>query len=106
MITVVETDIDLLRRLDGLRDATVEEVVWRKADHSLRMTIAAPTSGVVIFVGIEGLTVETALFRGVFRISGIEVERRGDQLEARIGLGEPGSDVRLRCREIKVTIGD
>ena len=115
----METDIDLLRRLGGLRDATVEEVVWRKADRSLRLTIAdmygnldgragypGPSSGAVTFLGLDGLTIETALFRGVFRISGIEVERRGDQLVVRVGLGEPGSDLRIVCKEIRVTIGD
>src|SRR5262245_27859849 len=116
---MVETDIDLLRRLGGLRDATVEEVVWRKADRSLRLAIvdmfgnleglpeyAGPASGAVIFAGIDGLTIETALFRGVFRISGIDVDARAGGLEVRIGLSEPGSAVRLLCREIRVTIGD
>ena len=32
--------IELLRRLGGLHDAEVEEVVWCKADRSLRLTIA------------------------------------------------------------------
>jgi hypothetical protein len=113
----MEGGIELLRRLGGLHDAEVEEVVWCKADRSLRLTIANipatfeegpdhpdPASGVVTFVGIDGVAVETALFRGVFRISGIEVERRADHLEARIGLSEPGSDLRLSCTDITVTI--
>jgi len=113
----VDTDIDLLRRLGGLHDARVEEIVWRKADRSLRLTIAdmfshvaglpeyaGPASGTVIFVGIDGLAVETALFKGAFRISGIDVDTRGDGLEVRIGLSEPGSVVRLLCREIRVTV--
>lgn len=113
----MDAGIELLRRLGGLHDAEVEEIVWCKADRSLRLTIAnifanleelpeypGPASGVVTFVGIDGVAVETALFRGVFRISGIDVERRGDRLEARIGLSEPGSEMRLSCRDIAVTI--
>jgi hypothetical protein len=101
----VDTDIELLRRLAGLRDASVEEVVWRKADRSLRLTIAdASGSFEVTLVGIDGLTVETALFRGVFRISRIDVDTHPDGLDVRIGLGEAGSDIRLRCREIRGTI--
>ena len=93
---------DVLRRLGSLRDASVEEVVWRKADRSLRLTIAdASGSFEVTLAGIDGLTVETALFRGVFRITGVDVDTRADGLEVRIGLSDPPSDIRLRCKEIK-----
>jgi hypothetical protein len=101
----VDTDFGLLRRLGGLRNASVEEVVWRKADQSLRLTIADETGTLdVTLVGIDGLAVETALFRGVFRISGIDVDTRADGLDVRIGLGEAGSDIRLRCKAIRGTI--
>lgn len=101
----MERDIELLRRLGGLRDAMVEEIVWRKADRSLRLSIVAgQSSGVVIFTGIDGVAVETALFRGVFQISGIDVDTRSEGLEVRIGLSE--SDIRLRCKDITVRIGD
>src|SRR5215510_496153 len=99
----MERDIELLRRLGGLHDATVDEIVWRKADRSLRLSIVAgQASGVVIFAGIDGVAVETALFRGVFQISGIDVDPRPEGLEVRIGLSE--SDIRLRCKDIAVTI--
>jgi hypothetical protein len=115
----VHADIELLRRLGSLRGATIEEVVWRKADRSLRLRIVdmfsnaeglpeyqGPAPGAVTFSGIDGVTVETALFRGVFRISGIDVDARADGLAARVGLSEPDSDIRLRCKEISVTIGE
>ena len=102
----MDADIELLRRLGGLRDTTIGEVVWCKADHSLRLRIvdmsSGPASGVVTFAGIEGLTVETALFRGVFRISGIDVDPQADGLTVRIGLSDPRSDIHLRCKEITV----
>jgi hypothetical protein len=103
----VDTDIDRLRRLGGLRDATIEEVVWRKADRSLRLIVTdVSASGVVTLVGIENLAVETGLFRGVFRLSGIDVEERRDGLDVRIGLAEPGADLRLRCKQVKVAIDE
>ena len=113
----MEHDIQLLRRLGGLRDAIVEEIVWCKADRSLRLGVAdmfsstegrldcpGPASGTVTFVGIEGLTVETAIFRGVFQILGIDVDSEPDGLAVRVSLSEPGSDVRLRCKDIRVTV--
>jgi hypothetical protein len=113
----VEGGIELLRRLGALHDARIEEIVWRKADRSLRLTISdmfssahglpeyhGPTPGVVTFVAVENLAVETGLFRGVLGVSAIDAEERGDGVEVRIGLTEPGADLRLRCREVKVTI--
>ena len=93
---------DVLRRLGSLRDASVEEVVWRKADRSLRLSIA--DVGIVTLVGVDGVTVETALVRGVFQIARIDVDTRADGLEVRIGLSEPGSDIRLRCKDVRVAI--
>jgi hypothetical protein len=101
----MEVDIERLRRLGGLHDATIEEVVWCKADRSLRLSIVDPP-GVVTFVGMDGLTVETALFRGLLKIAGIDVDTRADGLEVRIGLSEPGSVVQLLCRDIRVAVGD
>jgi hypothetical protein len=113
----MDSDIDLLRRLGGLHGARIEEAVWRKADQSVRLRVAdmfsnsvglpdyrGPAPGTVTFVGLDRVAIETALFRGVFTISGIDVEKRGERLEARIGLSEPGADLRLLCRDVQVTI--
>lgn len=109
----METDIELLRRLGGLRDARIEEVVWRKADRSLRLMFRSveglpddpgPVSGAVALVGLDGLTVDTALFRGVVPIAGIDVDTRDDGLHVRLSLSEPGADIRLHCQEVQVTL--
>ena len=61
-------------------------------------------SGGVTLGGIENLPVETGPVRGVFRLSGIDVEERRDGLDVRIGLTEPGADLLLRCKQVKVAI--
>lgn len=112
-------NLELLRRLGGLHDARIEEVVWRKADRSLRLIVEdmlsnveglpdykGPASGSVTLIGIENAAVETGVFRGVFLISGIDVEERDGALDVRIGLREPGADVRLRCKDIAISIAN
>lgn len=115
----MQEDLELLRRLGGLHDARIEEIVWRKADRSLRLTIEdvfcnveglpeyrGPASGSVTLIGIENAAVETGVFRGIFLISGIDVEERDGALDVRIGLREPGADVRLRCRDVAISIAN
>ena len=112
-------DLELLRRLGGLHDARIEEIVWRKADRSLRLTVedmfgsvrglpeySGPAPGSVTLIGIENAAVETGVFRGTFVISGIDVEERDGGLEVRVGLWEPGADVRLRCKDVAISIAN
>lgn len=110
-------NLELLNELGGLHDARVEEVVWRKADHSLRFTIEdmfsnfdglpdypGPTPGTLTLVGVENATIEAGVFKGQFIISGVDVEQRDGGFGVRLGLREPGADIRLRCRDLEITL--
>lgn len=113
----MERDLELLRQLGGLHDARIEEIVWRKADRSLRLTIQhmvsnvdgpagfdGPAAGSVTLIGVENAEVETGLFRGVFVVSVLEVNPRAGGLDVRVGLREPGADIRLRCKDLTVSV--
>ena len=113
----MSTDIETLHRLGGLHDAEVEEVVWRRADRSLRLVIGdmlanfsglpgyeGPKRGELTFMGLSRATGATAPFVGRVRISGVDVEKAAGGLEIRLGLSEPGSDLTVLCEKVLVTI--
>ena len=115
----MRADIDTLRDLGGLHDATIQEVRWRSAEKALRLVVndmfsnfrelpeyPGPKSGSVTFVGVSSGTGETSPFAGVLRISGIDVASKDGRLHVRLGLSEPGSDLQFSCDDLQVEVLD
>jgi len=114
----MKSDIDLLQELGSLHDAGVDEVVWRKADRSLRFVIAdmfaglmevppeypESRSGSVTFTGVARIEGVSGPFEGLFRISGIDVAERGEGYVVDLGLGAPGAGLQVHCKDLRVVI--
>jgi hypothetical protein len=113
----MKTDIERLYELGGLHDAEVCAIVWQAVGNAISFTIKdmfsnceglphypGPKGGSVTLLGVKSVMCKTAPFQGVVIISGIDVALQTAGVEVRIGLREPGSDIRVLCEDLRLAV--
>ena len=114
---LVQDPAEYFKNLGGLHDSEVERIVWAKDGGTLSLEVAdiysnfkglpeyrGALSGTITFYGVSSISIESGHFRGRVKISGLDVLKiLPRSLEVRLGLAEPGADIRIVCQQIDLS---